>query len=660
MSIYGIMSTSVSGMNAQANRLSAVSENIANSNTNGYKRAQTDFSTLVSSSGSTTVYNSGVVSTTTRNLVSQQGSLSYTTSTTDLAISGDGFMVVSDASGNNYLTRAGSFVLDSDGNLVNSAGYTLMGYPLPYGDTVGVANGYAGLEAVNLSVSSLIATPTTEGTLAVNLDVDSDNGGTAATIDAGVFSTTGYNVGDTISFDISVDGATAKTVSFVVTSSNIASTSAFEDALQDALDDTFGSGEVVASVDSSTKVISFSTAETGASSTLKLENIQLTDGDGITTSTLGLSAATGSTAASGSYASVALGTYDSTDKNVGDTLTYSISVDGGTAVDVDLVLTSTNTASASAFKSALQSAITAAGLTDVTVSLSGTDISLSLGTASDGATNTSISLDSITAVDGDGTTTTQLGLATASLASGADRVLPSENSSESTYTNKTSLVAYDSVGNEVTLDIYMTKVSDNTWEITVYDRADADADTGEFPYSSSALTTQTLTFDDDGQLTSTDELNFTIPNGEEMTMDISSITQLGADYQLLEGTTNGNAPSDVSNVEISADGIVSAVFDNGTTLNLYQIPLATVESPDNLANVAGNAYATTTESGAITLGFGGDSGFGSLVSGAVELSTVDLATELTDMIAAQRGYTANSKAFQTGADILDVLVNLVR
>ena len=60
------------------------------------------------------------------------------------------------------------------------------------------------------------------------------------------------------------------------------------------------------------------------------------------------------------------------------------------------------------------------------------------------------------------------------------------------------------------------------------------------------------------------------------------------------------------------------------------------------------------------IGFAGAGGFGSISSGALEQSTVDLATELTTMIESQREYTANSKVFQTGADLMDVLVNLKR
>ena len=74
----------------------------------------------------------------------------------------------------------------------------------------------------------------------------------------------------------------------------------------------------------------------------------------------------------------------------------------------------------------------------------------------------------------------------------------------------------------------------------------------------------------------------------------------------------------------------------------------------------GNLYAQSDDSGDVRIGFPTESGLGTMVSGALETSNVDIAQELTDMIEAQRNYTANSKVFQTGADLLDVLVNLKR
>jgi flagellar hook protein FlgE len=92
----------------------------------------------------------------------------------------------------------------------------------------------------------------------------------------------------------------------------------------------------------------------------------------------------------------------------------------------------------------------------------------------------------------------------------------------------------------------------------------------------------------------------------------------------------------------------------------YQVPLADVASPDNLTPLQGDAFGTTATSGDMQIGFATAGGLGAIKSTALEGSTVDLATELTEMIESERHYSVNSKVFQTGADLLDVLVNLKR
>ena len=126
MGLFSAMTASVSGMAAQANNLATISENISNASTTGYKQTSTLFQDIVDQFGTTGDYSAGGVSTTIRYNVAEQGSLTSTTSPTDLAIQGNGFFLVENSAGANYLTRAGSFVQDGSGNLVNSAGYTLM------------------------------------------------------------------------------------------------------------------------------------------------------------------------------------------------------------------------------------------------------------------------------------------------------------------------------------------------------------------------------------------------------------------------------------------------------------------------------------------------------------------------------------------------------
>ncbi len=73
--------------------------------------------------------------------------------------------------------------------------------------------------------------------------------------------------------------------------------------------------------------------------------------------------------------------------------------------------------------------------------------------------------------------------------------LPSGNAPTAVYTAKTSLVTYDNLGNQVTVDVYMTKTAAETWEVAVYNQTDADPSSGGFPYAAGPLATQTLLFD---------------------------------------------------------------------------------------------------------------------------------------------------------------------
>lgn len=133
MSLYSAMRSGVSGMSAQSSRLAAISDNISNSATVGYKRADVNFATLVTSPGQSTSYSAGGVQSRVQYQVTRDGVVQGTQSSTDLAIDGGGFFVVGDSSGGSPsygLTRAGSFLPDSSGYLVNTAGQYLQGWAL--------------------------------------------------------------------------------------------------------------------------------------------------------------------------------------------------------------------------------------------------------------------------------------------------------------------------------------------------------------------------------------------------------------------------------------------------------------------------------------------------------------------------------------------------
>jgi len=179
MSLNSALNAAVLGLSAQSTSLSVISGNIANSETTGYKGSTTAFSSLVTNPGSSTQSNSNGVTTTTLTNISAQGLLEADASSTSLAISGDGYFVVTDASGDTFYTRAGDFSADSEGNLVNSSGYYLMGYALdedgnPASGTVPTST--AALSTINLENLTGTAEATTKTSIVANLPADADVG----------------------------------------------------------------------------------------------------------------------------------------------------------------------------------------------------------------------------------------------------------------------------------------------------------------------------------------------------------------------------------------------------------------------------------------------------------------------------------------------------
>lgn len=174
-----------------------------------------------------------------------------------------------------------------------------------------------------------------------------------------------------------------------------------------------------------------------------------------------------------------------------------------------------------------------------------------------------------------------------------------------------------------------------------------------------------LTFDANGKLVSpmsieTEALSLGGATFNGLTLDIAGSTQLASDFKVTNGKIDGNAASNVVGHEISDDGIVYLKYSNGKLEPKYRIAMADVQSPDQLKPLAGNVYTQSNDSGVIVMGYAGNGSYGTILSGALEDSNVDIAEELTSMIESQRNYTANSKVFQTGSELLEVLVNLKR
>jgi flagellar hook protein FlgE len=225
MSILGAMYAAISGLNANSNALGVISDNIANANTVGYKDTTTDFSSLVTQSGSTSEYSPGGVTTMPLYNIAEQGSIQSESSPTDLALSGGGFFVVNSnadgttGGGTTSFTRAGNFTVDANGNLVNAAGFYLQGQVLTAAQSEAIAAGgpatlsgttLSGLQTVNVNTISGTAGATANVTLAANLPADAT---TAETMTVPVYDSEGVEHDLTLTFTPSGSAANTWTVS---------------------------------------------------------------------------------------------------------------------------------------------------------------------------------------------------------------------------------------------------------------------------------------------------------------------------------------------------------------------------------------------------------------------------------------------------------------
>ncbi len=188
MTISSSLNASVAGLASNASRLATISDNIANASTYGYKRAETDFHSMVINNvqGS---YSAGGVRTTATRLIDQSGSLVSTGNSTDLAVRGRGMLPVTTETsiavdnGENplLLSTTGSFRPDESGFLRSSAGLVLMGWPAEADGSIGIfpRDAIDGLQPVQINTNQFAGEPTTSMDLAVNLPATSTETGAA-------------------------------------------------------------------------------------------------------------------------------------------------------------------------------------------------------------------------------------------------------------------------------------------------------------------------------------------------------------------------------------------------------------------------------------------------------------------------------------------------
>ena len=218
MTISSSLNAGVAGLSANATRLAAISDNIANSATYGYKRVETDFQSLVISRNGGS-YAAGGVRSSTQRLIDEGGSLVTTSNATDLAVRGRGFLPVaraaevevSNGGSQMLLTSTGSFRTDADGILKTESGLVLLGWPANPDGTVPEfpRDTSDGLEPVQINVNQLTGEPTTQLNLGLNLpatETASTAAGTAQQLSVEYFDNLGKSENILVEFTPTIPG----------------------------------------------------------------------------------------------------------------------------------------------------------------------------------------------------------------------------------------------------------------------------------------------------------------------------------------------------------------------------------------------------------------------------------------------------------------------
>ncbi|QJF52960.1 flagellar hook protein FlgE [Roseobacter ponti] len=212
MSISSSLNAGVAGLQTNSQRLASISDNIANSSTYGYKRVETDFESMVLSSGGGS-YAAGGVRANTQRLIDERGTLISTSNATDLAVRGGGMLPVAQAAqvqtaGTDapmFLTTTGSFRTDAEGYLTSQSGLVLMGWPAANDGTIPPypRDTADGLEPVRINTGQLAGNPTTQMALGINLPAtatEADSAGLVEQISVEYFDNLGTSQSVNITF----------------------------------------------------------------------------------------------------------------------------------------------------------------------------------------------------------------------------------------------------------------------------------------------------------------------------------------------------------------------------------------------------------------------------------------------------------------------------
>jgi len=238
--------------------------------------------------------------------------------------------------------------------------------------------------------------------------------------------------------------------------------------------------------------------------------------------------------------------------------------------------------------------------------------------------------------------------------------LPASN----TYNYSSAITVYDSQGNNHLVNVYYRKTGPNAWDAHVV------WDTNTDPALPPAYSSQTvgMTFDTAGALLTPAApvtVNLTWAGGavtspQPVAFDFANSTQFGSPNATIFQTQNGYTNGSLRALTISQNGVIAGIFTNGQTRDIAEVQLAKFTAPAELVKVGKGLFAESSGSGQAVIDAPNTSGRGTIAATSLEAGNVDLAEEFVRLIAAQRGFQANTKVITTTDELLNELLAIKR
>lgn len=656
----------VAGLRTHQTKMDVIGNNIANVNTTAYKSQSMVFSDLLyqttqSASGANAATGRGGINARQIGLGSKTGAISTAISTQgaaqstnnplDIMITGDSFFIVSDGS-TNFFTRDGSFTTDAAGNLVmSSTGYVVMGWQTDENGDI-VADTVSALQIMKTENLTYPAESTTAAYVSGIIDkTDTQLASTAGKImTLSFFDAQGYQY--TAKFSVHSTGTDGD---YRVKLDDILGTGS--DGKQHSLTEIYGLSDI-------SQIASFGSSGTASTTEMYslLDNAECVL-DGTTLKyymtyqpeeVLSGISADPLVAAAGSWQ---IELTDGASVSEGDTVTVT-----GTATLTQAEL------EASPYNLIYQNG-------KYYKDLDGDTLADEISAVADWQTALDLTAATDVNVEDDGSITITFSKdfeatmdCTYNAASKEFRTLLEdddillayglENTADTTY-------VIESAAPDPGKTAQITKIVDNSGNHLYLS-----TDNGDFNgigTQGAANTTVSLSFNNTATTLSGSAIDLT--NFSDISIDFSQVfssnngglSTAGMTSGDLEGYNTGRKFGEMIGIEVGQDGKITASYDNGQTRLLGQIAVANFANPSGLAKEGNNLYSATMNSGEFD-GIGDDitEGGGSMESGVLEMSNVDLSSEFTEMITTQRGFQANSRIITVSDTMLEELVNLKR